>query len=204
MAHEVVTHSGDTVPAGGGVLVAWSTDHDYDSQDPGVVHPEWRFKEKKRKVKATITELAPGLAVYVPRVKKGRHTVTLWDGAGGKLGTYKFGGKGTAPAAPSVSKVARVESEGFRGGTEVTVTAEVAAVPADVYGLIVYDAQGSALSWRRIDDPAATSFVVYDSPGHCGIEPEGMRPPDAGAQVTFAWVDKLGQVSAHSAAVAVR
>lgn len=204
---EVVTHAGDTIPAGGGVLVAWTTTHDgeYSTEDP-VVHRGWKFREKKKLVRAQMTMLAPGLAVYSPKLPRNKkHTVTLTGDKGKKLGTFTIAKqvRKSAGLAPDVTSVTRTESQGYRG-TDVELTAHLGtALSTNAYGLIVYDAKGTALSWRRVDDPTATDIVVYASPGHCGVEPPGMSAAAVGDQVTFAWVDKYGQLSATSAALAV-
>jgi hypothetical protein len=204
---EVVTHAGDTIPASGGVLVAWTTTHDgqYATEDP-VVHRGWKFREKKKLVRAQMTMLAPGLAVYWPKLPRNKkHTVTLTGDKGKKLGTYTIAKqvRKSAGLAPDVTSVTRTESQGYRG-TDIEITAHLGtALSADAYGLILYDATGTALSWRRVDDATATDLVVYASPGHCGVEPPGMSPAAVGDQVTFAWVNRYGQLSATSAAIAV-
>jgi hypothetical protein len=208
---EIITNAADTIPGNAGVLVGWTTSHDrgdpFVDTDP-VIHPTWKFREKKKLVRAVMTQLAPGLAVYTPKVARTKkHTLVLRGDAGKTIGTYKFARqnrKWVPVAAPAVTAVKRTVTEGFRGGDEIQISVALgSAPPADSYALIAYDAAGAALTWRPVLDPAATSLVVYDSPGHCGTEPPGMRPPGAGDKVTFAWVDKFGRLSAVSAAVAV-
>jgi hypothetical protein len=208
---EIITHAGDEIPANGGVLVGWTTSHDrggrIDGTDP-VIHPAWKFREKKKLMRAVMTQLAPGLAAYAPKVTRNKkHTVVLKGDSGKTLGTYKIAKqnrKWVAHPAPGIKTVTRTVTEGFRGGDEISINVTLdAAPPADAYALIAYDASDVALTWRPILDPAATAIVVYDSPGHCGTEPPGMRPPGAGDSITFAWVDKFGRLSARSAAATV-
>ena len=51
---------------------------------------------------------------------------------------------------------------------------------------------------------AAQPIVVYDSPGRCGTEPDGLAAPAPGDAVALAWVDAFGRLSPRSAAIVVK
>ena len=206
--HAVVTHPGDEIPAGGGVLDAW-LQHSYDGTDRDrtadpTVHATWKFREKKKLVLANAVTLAPGLTVYIPKVKRGKkHTVTLLDGTTTKK-TYTIAKKGRVllPDAPPMTAAVRSEHQDRRSHSiKVEVTLGTAP-PADAYGLIAYNGD-VAVSWQAVEDPAATTMFAYKSPGRCGVEPETMEAPSEGDSLTFAWVDKFGQLSPRSSAVTV-
>ncbi|MCE9576167.1 MAG: hypothetical protein K8W52_23665 [Deltaproteobacteria bacterium] len=216
LGDEVATNAADEIPAGGGVLVGWveTDDHGGPRDVDPVVHPTWAFREKRKKVRATMTAIAPGLAVYVPAVGRGqKHTVALVDGAR-TVGTYKFAkvtAAGQAAAAlilppPKVTLVQRSETQSFRShdiALMVTLEKRDHAIPPDAYGIILYRGD-TALSWHRIDKPDEIAVPAYDSPGRCGAEPPAMTPAAAGDMVTLAWVDRFGRVSARSAPIQVK
>ena len=206
---EVVTNAADAIPAGGGVLVGWTESDDRTGArdvDPAV-HPAWSFREKRKKVRATMTTIAPGLVVYVPAVARGqKHTVALVDDTGAPVGTYTIArAAAVALPAPEIDRVARSDVQSFRSNT-IALTAALkarAAIPAGAYGLVLYRGD-VALSWHRIDKPDATEVLAFRSPGRCGTQPPAMAPAAAGDTVTLAWVDRFGRVSARSAPITVK
>ena len=204
---EVITHKADEIPASGGVLVGWTSNHASEDVDGDpVVHPGWRFTERKKKVRTTMTLLAPGLAVYAPKLPRNKaHTVRLVGDGGKTIGTYKFAKqvRKSFGTAPLVKAVRHAEDKSMRWD-EISDTADLdAAPPAGAYGLIMYKGD-VALSWRAIEDPAATSMIAYQSEGHCGVLPPGMQGTTPGDVVTFAWVDRFGQLSPRSTEVKVQ
>lgn len=210
LAHQVLSHGGDELPASGGVLVGWTTSNDWKQGaarvDPAG-HADWRFLVGKRKVRPRLEQLAPGLAVYRPARVTGSkpQKMILIDGKGGKLLTLKAGSKkrafrADAPAVKSITMTRQLQ----RRGEHVEALAELdGAVPAEAVALIVYDDAGAAISWVNVRGATATSLLVYTSPGGCGVNPPGMTAPAAGTSVTLAWVDTFGRVSKRSAAVSV-
>jgi len=208
---QVLTHGGDVIPGGGGVLVGYSLSTDYDATPKGgdpAYRDDWRFLVKKRKVKPKIEQLAPGLAVLRPGAIKGSKTISvaLRDAKGGRVGTFKARSRKAAftAAAPGVKDLTLTVSSGMRWGDEITATATLdAAPPADAVALIMYlgDKDDSpAISWVNVKGSTATSVVLFQSRSHCGGNPEGMSAPRAADLVSFVWVDQFGRKSARSAA----
>jgi hypothetical protein len=216
LAHQIVTHAADEIPAGGGVLVGWTTSTDWDSGDRDSTDPAaragWRLRLKKTRVATTMEQLAPGLARYAPAklpkpAKKGKpQRYDLLGDKGKKLGSFTFGRKklpelGPAPGVASVD-VTRTS----RGrGTQVRATVTLdAAPPADAHALVVRTAGGDAFAWGPIVDRAASTITVFDDDGRCEVHPPGMRAPGDGEQVEAFWVDRFGRKSPASAAVTAR
>ena len=65
LAHQIVTHAADEIPAGGGVLVGWTTSTDWDSGDRDSTDPAaragWRLRLKKTRVATTMEQLEKNL-----------------------------------------------------------------------------------------------------------------------------------------------
>jgi hypothetical protein len=211
--HVVVAHAGDVIPAGGGVLVGWQESRDYDaglsgSGDPAM-NPGWKFRVRKRNLAARATQLAPGLVVYTPvRLPKGRQIgVQLIGAKGVRIGTFKFGKKTPGiTEAPSPKTLTVTHRQNFRSTKTDGVVELDAPPPKGAYGLVMYEVTASgapAIAWGPVMDSAATTITVYDGPGRCGTEPDGMRAPAGGAVVELAWVDRFGRLSPRSAQVTV-
>ncbi len=206
----VVTHPADTLPADGGVLVAWEMARDGNgsglgSGDP-TAHADWRFRVKKKSLTPTVKTLAPGLSVYLaPRgVKKGK--LQLVDGSGKKLGNFTVGAASKlALAAPKPTGATTISIPSYRSAniTQVDATLD-AAPPSSAYGVIVYDAQsGDVLTWDTVTGVTDKSIHLYTSPGRCGSQPAGMQAPYQGQAIQLAWVDHFGRIGPKSASVTV-
>lgn len=208
LEYQVVSHPGDEIPAGGGVLVTWSTSHEYDGErkagDP-TANASWRFKLGKKKVATTLETIAPGLTLYRPTVvKKGKARVHTLIGDGGtSLGKFKFSAKTRAAfgPAPGVNAV-KVKRDDRGRGVSVTATVTLDATPPDdAYALVLRAAGGAAISWGLVTDRTSPSIVVFHHNGRCDVVPPDMRSPSAGESVDAFWVDKFGRQSPASAAV---
>jgi hypothetical protein len=200
---QIIANQADPIPAGGGILVGYTQGQGFEGTDPSS-HAEWKLKVKKKRVRVTLTTLAPGLTVYRARAKtKGK--ATLVDGHGKKLGTYAFTGKKQpfSVAAPGVQSLTTTTTTGSRGGpyTHSMITLD-AKPPAGAYALIIYDG-ATALTWAFVEGVEQTAFNVYGSPGRCGAQPAGMTAPYAAQNIEAAWVDRFGRLSPRSAAIAV-
>lgn len=214
LQHVVITHPGDEIPAGGGVLVGWQESRDHDAGVRGgdpAMNKGWKFRIRKRNLAAKATQLAPGLVVYTPlKLPKSRQTgVQLIGAKGAKLGTYTFGARKKVPLmtdAPSVTKLTVTHTKDFRSAKTDGVVELDAPPPEGAYGLVLYESTASgatAIAWNPIIDSTATTITVYDGPGRCGAEPDAMRAPAGGAVVELAWVDRFGRLSPRSKQVTV-
>ncbi len=211
LEHQVVTHAGDEIPAGGGVLVGWTTSTDWQKEHPAgdpAAQASWRLRVGKRRVATTLEVIAPGLARYRPtklqRGKAQRHDLL---GAGGtKLGTFRFGNKRRAALgpAPGLVSVAVTHSRNGRSTSVLAVASLDAAPPADAYALVLRTVGGEAFAWGIVADRTASAITVFDDNGRCDAHPPGMRAPSSGEQVEALWVDRFGRTSPASAATAAR
>lgn len=208
----VLTHPDDAIPVGGGVLVGYARlgglglGDDYGT-DP-TKHADWRFVVKKKKLRPTLTQLAPGLAVYTSKKLTSGAKLTLADGHGQKLGAFKMARKtkkkaGFTAAAPS-GKIELSSYSSPRSGTSwsAMVTFD-AAIPADAVAVVVYDTAGNALTWGNVKNATGRSVNVFSSPGRCAVNPPDMQAPSAQQHVQLAWVDEFGRLSPRSAELVV-
>lgn len=208
LTHQVITHPGDAIPAGGGILVGWTTDSDWDkprTTDDPAAKGTWRLRRGKAAVKTRLEALAPGLAVYRPeKVRRGKQVYVLVGDAGATLGKFTFsGGASAVPAvAPGVTAVTTTTQPARIRGRHVTTTVTLdAAPPADAHALVVRVAGGAAIAWGPVVDRAATTITVFDDDGRCEVHPPGMRAVRDGEAIEAVWVDRFGRTSAASAAV---
>jgi hypothetical protein len=208
---QVVTHAGDVVPKGGGVLVGWQRatgdgEATADGADPAF-DASWRLRSGKKKLATRAVQLAPGLAVYTPkRALKKKSRLTLHTGKT-RLGRFTFGtAAGAVLAPPNVQEVSFAQHQSPRGGTSQSTRARlVGAVPDGAVAVIVYrvTARGTqALSWNRVE-AGVTEAVLYTSPGRCGVNPPEMQPATEGESVELRWVDAFGRRSEPSARITV-
>lgn len=209
---EVLTHPGDEVPAGAGVLIGWGPQSSYDEdadtvewgEDPSV-RPKWRFQVGKRRSKPTLVAIAPGLAVYRPGKLTGK--IALVDRKGKKVVSVKVGKKKRAftAAGPDVTAVELSQYTAPRSGTSTGVIAELGATPpTGAVALVVYDSTSARpMTWAGVKGQAVKQFNVYATPGRCGSLPPDTEAPFTGQKVKLAWVDQFGRVSAMSNEVTV-
>ena len=207
-APEVWTKAEAKLAADGAVLVGWQNSTDAappPAGDPSS-QPKWTARAGGKAVALTLTTIAPGLTVYRPATPV-TGKLALRDDQGKTLITVTLDtAKPDALAAPKVTRVTSKTSAGFRR-EETAVDAAVAGVPDAAVALIVSSAGAGAhaLSFGRVahDKAGATTVSIYEDPGHCGSNPDGMIAPAVGSKVTFTWVDASGRLSAASPAVAV-
>ncbi|MBK9036915.1 MAG: hypothetical protein IPL61_37630 [Myxococcales bacterium] len=217
LAPQVLTHAADPIPRGGGVLVGYTSTTDdgaeqFEGHDPAV-NDDWVLVVGKRKLRPRIEVLAPGLAVYRPGVIRGARlaTLALRDGAGRKLAGFTAStrptpGLATAPTGATITSVSSQSNRGRDTRTLTTVTVTLAAAaPAGAVALIAYagGAQSAPIAWGRVA-AGATAIEIYDSPGRCGSEPDGLRAPAPGDTIALTWVDGFGQRSPRSAPIIVK
>lgn len=208
---ELLTHGGDVIPGGGGVLFGYTNSTDYDqasSGDDPSFDASYRFILRKRKIKPSYEQLAPGLGVYRFGKITGTKAVAIsMTGAGGKVGAFKARKKTSRPrfSAPGATALTLTVKSGYRWGDEITATVTLdAAPPAEAVALIMYlgdTEKVEPISWANVKGGTSTSVVIFQSRNHCGGNPAGMAAPKAADLVSFAWVDQFGRRSARSAAV---
>lgn len=213
---QVLTHSADVIPTGGGVLVGYtySTDDEGSRRGDPAVNADWTMTVAKRRVAPRIEVLAPGLAVYRPGAIRGARpaAITLRDGKGKKLGSFSARGRLTAAALPapivtSATSVTTSVDYGRYQGMQQTATVVVDAIPAGAAALVAYTTSSTtpvAIAWARVDASSKPSIEIYSTPGRCGTEPDGLVAPSRSETIVLAWVDRFGQRSAVSAPVKVK
>ena len=200
MSPIVLTRRETKLPADGGVLVGYwyNNDNDIESggSDPSDV--KWIATNGKAKVTLTRTQLAPGLSVYRPAANISAFKLAGKTKAHGSF-TVDAKSAPVALAAPVAKSVKATTTEGFRS-METKVTLKLGeAAPADAVAIIAYDASGKALLYSSLADThdKVLEMVIQETGGHCGTP----HPTDEGAlagNVTFAYVDAFGRLSAKS------
>jgi hypothetical protein len=216
---QLLTHAADSIPADGGVLIGWTLSSDGDGasfqgHDPAM-NPDWVFTTRKRKAKATLEQLAPGLAVYRATAMRGNRVVAITL-RGGKATIGKFQSSTTSvastmpapkPKALALTTTLRDFGRYQADATIATLTLE-AAIPPDAAAVIVYRVAGTAqtpITWARVaPGPAGGTVVVYSSPGRCSYEPPGLAPPASGDNIAIAWVDAFGRRSPLSQTIVAK
>lgn len=201
----VKTPGGATIDQFGGVVVVAVAFQGGVSKDP-VVQP-WEFVEGKRRKKARVTLLAPGLAVYAPNAPD--KELDLEDTPGHSAVRVKFQFTNTddmpVDAAPRPTAIVQAKQRPmFRTGSVVATLAE--APPAGTIAVLVR-ASGStakaARSWQEVRDPKSTRVEIYMR-DRCEPEIPGTVATKAGDKVELAWVDSEGHVSLWSQAIEVK
>jgi hypothetical protein len=218
LAPQLITHAADPIPAGGGVLIGFTETTDATAEafighDPAM-NTDWTLTVGKRKTRPRVEQLAPGLAVYRPGTLRGTRPtpLVLRDGKGAKLGVFSASARADAASLPAptvkrITSTAVAQNKGRWQATVTTTIAEVDQIPARAAALIVYR-QGAGnttpLTWARVAVGSTPTLEIYESPGKCGTEPEGLAAPAPGETVVLAWVDQFGRRSPLSATAVVQ
>lgn len=218
LAPQLITHTADPIPAGGGVLIGFTETTDgsaeaFAGHDPAM-NADWTLVVGKRKTRPRVEQLAPGLAVYRPGTLRGTRPtqLVLRDGKGAKVGAFSASARADAASLPPptvkrITATSVAQNKGRWRGTVTTAIAEVDQIPDRAAALIVYrqDAGNTtALTWARVAVGSTPTIEVYASPGKCGSEPDGLTAPAPGETVVLAWVDQFGRRSPLSTATIVK
>lgn len=194
----LLTSAKATARAGGGIVIAYATGHEYETEP----QKTWTFRDGG---KPTFKNIAPGLDVLV--IDK---PDALRDGKGNLLVDV------TAPddtqrdkplGAPVVARIDLTESGDRMLGEywQEHLFAKV-KVPATAVALVVFDADGKvARTWGQVT-PGTKGVVeaVLYSGGSCGWTPKGMYGASDGDRLRLAWLDRSGRLSKLSKPIRVR
>jgi hypothetical protein len=199
----MITPATAKVPADGGVLVGWTSSHDYGRTDGDPsVRKTWKATAGGQPVELVIETLAPGLSVYRPKTKD---AFVLGDGKQ-QLGSFArvAAGKLDLPA-PAPQALVLDARPGRYGSSEFSISATFASIPDAAVAVILYRAGKPrvALSFGSVDR-GQKQVLVYDGPHHCSFPPPGTTQPAKDDRVVLAWVDAFGHVSDPSAALEVK
>ncbi len=198
IAAKPLTPANTAIAPGGGILVGLT----YNGRNGGerdVEQPTWRIKQGSKSSAPTIKVLAPGLAVY-----EITGAGSLLDAKGKTLVTVKGGKPLPKLATPTLKTAAATSDEGTsRWGSSSTLEIETTAdAPPGVVGVIVYQA-GKPIHWEAFEKDGSKRATTFRSGGHCSNDMPGTSVPTTG-DVTVAWFDASGRVSAPSAALAIK
>ena len=205
LAPVVRTPSGTTIDQFGGVVVAAVSWPKGGSADPVV--QKWEFVEGKKRNKARVTLLAPGLAVYAPVAPEKQLDLEDKPGHSAVRVTFQFMNTDDMPvdAAPRPTTIVQAkQTPMFRTGSVVATLAE--APPAGTIAVLVRGAGSqakAARSWAEVRDPTATRVEIFMR-DRCEPEIPGTVPTKAGDKIELAWVDSEGHVSLWSQAIEVK
>jgi hypothetical protein len=200
LAPLVLTPNEAQLPMDGGVLVAWGYETRGEQRDGDTSRPkDWTFS-----VAATPVTIAPDVTVYRPTKPGGKLTIT--DGKHQQLASFAIASKAPPSklVAPAPTAIRRQHHKSKRSAM-TTVTAELAdAPPADAFAVITYRGK-AAIDFFVIerDDKQPKSVDVHRDPGRCRFLPTGIQTPNAGEEVTLAWVDNVGRVGPQSKPIKV-
>ncbi len=192
-----ITPVNTAIAPGGGILVGLTHDG-RGGTVPNVEQPTWRIKQGGKTTEPKIKLLAPGLAVY-----EITGDGSLLDAKGKTLVAVKGGKQLPALATPTLKAAVLITDDGenMRWGVSSTLEIEtVADAPAGVIGVIIYQA-GKPLNWLV---KAGSRVGTFRSGGHCANDLPGTSLPIFGGEITVAWFDGSGRVSAPSAALAIK
>ena len=199
IAPKPLTPANTPIATGGGILVGLT----YDGRgrnDDKVEQPTWRIKQGGKLSEPKIKLLAPGLAVY-----EITGDGALVDAKGKALVAVKKGKELPKLATPTLKIVTATHNDGTmeRWGSSSRLEVETTAdAPAGVVGLIVYQA-GKPLHWEAFEKDGSKRALTFRSGGHCANDKPGTSVPITG-ELTVAWFDASGRVSAPSAALAIK
>lgn len=206
LAPVVKTPSGATIDQLGGVVVmAMPWLGSSDARDP--VTQGWEFVEGKRRGKAKVTRLAPGLAVYAPVAPDQELDLEDKPGHGVVHVKFRFQDTDDVPIDPAPRPTRIVQAKQTPMMRTVSVVATLAEPPpAGTIAVLVRAAGGAgkpARSWAEVTDPKATRIAIYTRE-RCEPGIPGTIGTKAGDRVELAWVDAEGHVSLWSPAITVK
>jgi len=194
----VVTRPGSVVPMTGGVLIGWvlETKKKGDST---------RATTSVREIAKTI---APGVEVIFPRDRTTAKKISF--AIAGDQMTFARGGASTALPPPQATRAHRQIDQGRRNSTHVLVTVDLQApAPPTAVGVIAYRSGRrdgvTALSYKPLSDaqaPTSLNVEIFETPT-CAELPKGTQSAVLGEDISIAWVDEFGQVSARSPLIRV-
>ncbi len=199
IAPKPITPASTAIAPGGGILVGLT----YEGQgrnDDKVEQPTWRLKQANELSVPTIKVIAPGLAIY--EITGGG---TLVDANGKSLVSVKQGKPLPALATPALKAAVATHDDGAtaRWGSSSMLQLETTVdAPAGVIGVIVYQT-GKPIQWAAFEKDGSKRAATFRAGGHCANDMPGTSVPTTG-EVTVAWFDSSGRVSAPSAALAIK
>lgn len=194
-----LTPAATAIATGGGILVGLTYEGQGRNEDK-VEQPTWRIKQGGKLSEPKIRVLAPGLAVY-----EITGDGALVDGKGKALVAVKKGKELPKLAAPTLKTVTATHDDGTmaRWGSSSMLEIETTAdAPAGVLGVIVYQA-GKPIHWEAFEKDGSKHALTFRSGGHCANDMPGTSVPTTG-DLSVAWFDASGRVSAPSAALAIK
>lgn len=179
------------VAGSGGVIVAGNT------------LPDWRFRDVNRIVRARVTTVAPGLAIYHPPPLADR-AITLEDTAhAARVRTTRVF---EADPPLAVPRVRSVTSVGTVTMLRKAVTVEFAtAVPEGAVVAVITRVDGAkrvGLSWVEVHE-GLSAVPIWHSPRSCETHVESWIQPQPGDVVDVQWIDASGRLSEPSEPVTV-
>ena len=197
LAPHVLTPAHAKLPADGGVLVGWEAQIDY--QRPANKTP--LAPTYKLSAGDTVADpIAPGVYVY-HQTKPAAGKLSLLDGKTTVASFEQTDKTITAPlAAPTVSAARMTASDEKYRGIYRTLDVDVAQVPDEAAGVILYDSHRVALAFDTVahDKQGATTVQAFHDAPRCSFNPDGMLAPNDGDKVAIAWVDAYGRVGKPS------
>lgn len=199
IAPRPLTPANTAIATGGGILVGLTYDGQGRNEDK-VEQPTWRIKQGGKLSEPKIRLIAPGLAVY-----EITGDGALVDAKGQALVAVKKGKELPKLATPTLKTVAATHDDGAmeRWGASSRLEVETTAdAPAGVVGLIVYQA-GKPIHWEAFEKDGSRRALTFRSGGHCANDMPGTSVPTTG-DLTIAWFDASGRVSAPSTALAIK
>jgi hypothetical protein len=212
---KVMTPADAVIEDGGGIIVRAVTGANYDPKSHDVLHPaSWRLVDGRARdaIGARASEragglivevVAPGLAVY--RVPAGSGAVSLVDGDRTLVTVQRSPDRDASllPAPMPVWIGWSQDRHAFRGMRAVRIFARlIGPAPRGAVAMVAFGADGKARSWGDVS-ANATDVVVFASPGPCQFPAEGVVESRPGEQITVAWLDASGRLSARSAPVEI-
>lgn len=199
-----LTPSGATVPREGGVVLAVRTAFG-GPHEPTPLGGRYRLSGAAGTLELEAELLAPWLA-RIP-LRGAREGALSIEGPAGSLEVLAGAPSFRGPEAPRPRSAVLSRWEGRAQpyappGWSVTASLAV-AVPSRVVAVLVGERSSGARRASTETQPGERSLVLERSAGRCGIVPPAVLSLGRGSEVTLAYVDEVGRVSAPSAAVRV-